>query len=509
MSTGRFSPANLLRTLRLVWSAAPRWTAAWAALLVAQGLLPAPLVYLTKLAVDALVAAKDSGGDWEQVRAAALLLALLAGAMLLAQLLQGLADWVRAAQSEFIQDHVKRLVHEQSAALDLSYYESPEYFDRQEQARTEGGGRPQALLESCGSLVQNAITLVAMAALLVSYSVWVPALLVASTLPAFYIVLRFDRDYHAWWQSVTSDRRRASYMDAMVTIADAAAEMRLFGLSPHFIAEYQRIRARLRGERLRRTRNLSLSKLVATTLGMAVAGATMAWMAWRVLQGAATFGDLALFYQAFDRGQTLMRSLLSSAGSVVSNTLYVGNLFAFLDLAPSVPDRPRPRALPERLTEGIRFEGVTFRYPGSDRAALRDFDLFVPAGKIVAVVGENGAGKSTLLKLLCRFYDPTSGRVEFDGVDLREYSPKDVWALTTVLFQIPMRYHVSAADNIAFGDLAARPGRDEVRAAAVRAGADEPISRLLRGYDTMLGKWFAKGEELSGGEWQRVALARA
>ncbi len=509
MRTRRFSYANWLRTMQLIWSAAPGWTVAWVVLLLVQGLLPAGVIYLTKLAIDSLIAAKDAGADPGQIRHAALLLTLLAAAMLLTQLLQGLADWVRTAQSEFIQDHVKRLVHEQSAALDLSYYESPEYFDRQERARSEGSGRPQALLESCGSLAQSAVTLAAMATMLVTYSVWVPLLLLVSTLPAFYIVVRFDRSYHAWWQSVTPERRRASYLDALLTIADAAAEVRLFGLSPHFIAEYQRVRAGLRAGRLRRTRDLNLSKLAATAVGLVVAGAAMVWMAWRVLNGLATFGDLALFYQAFDRGQTLMRSLMSSAGSVLSNSLYVGNLFSFLDIEPRIAEPEARRPLPERLTDGIRFTGVTFRYPDSERCALRDFDLFIPAGKIVAVVGANGAGKSTLLKLLCRFYDPTEGRIEFDGVDLRGLSPRDVWRLTTVLFQMPMRYHDTAAANIAFGDLGADPGIDEIRAAAVRAGAHEPIARLLSGYETMLGKWFARGEELSGGEWQRVALARA
>jgi ATP-binding cassette, subfamily B, bacterial len=509
MLTRRFSYANWLRTMRLIWLAAPGWTIAWAILLAAQGVLPAVVIYLTKLVVDGLVAAKDAGGDSGRIQHAAILLAMLAGAMLLTQLLQGVTDWVRAAQSEFIQDHVKKLVHEQSASLDLSYYESPEYFDRQEQARSEGGGRPQALLESCGTLVQNAVTLAAMATMLVTYSVWVPALLLVSTLPAFYIVVRFDRSYHAWWQSVTPERRRASYLDAMLTIADAAAEVRLFGLSPHFVSEYQRVRGRLRAERLRRTRDLSLAKLAATAIGLVVAGAAMAWMAWRVLNGLGTFGDLALFYQAFDRGQSLMRSLMSSAGSVISNSLYVGNLFAFLDIEPRIAEPPIRRLPPERLTEGIRFTGVSFRYPDSERRALSDFDLFIPAGKIVAVVGANGAGKSTVLKLLCRFHDPTSGRIEFDGVDLRDFSPRDVWRMTTVLFQMPMRYHDTAAANIAFGDLGADPGIDEIRAAAVRAGAHEPISRLARGYETTLGKWFARGEELSGGEWQRVALARA
>jgi ATP-binding cassette subfamily B protein len=161
------------------------------------------------------------------------------------------------------------------------------------------------------------------------------------------------------------------------------------------------------------------------------------------------------------------------------------------------------------LREGLRFQQVTFCYPGSEQATLQDFSLTIPAGQIVAIVGANGAGKSTLLKLLCRFYDPQAGRILLDGVDLRDLALKDLRRLITVLFQSPVPYQTSAAQNIALGDLAETPSPEEIESAARSAGVHEILARLPQGYETPLGKWFANGTELSAGEWQRLALARA
>jgi ATP-binding cassette subfamily B protein len=203
-----------------------------------------------------------------------------------------------------------------------------------------------------------------------------------------------------------------------------------------------------------------------------------------------------------------MRSLLDGVGQVYTNALFLGNLFDFLALRPGVTDPPRPVAAPRILQTGIRFRQVTFRYPGSERVALRDFNLTIPAGQVAALVGPNGAGKSTLIKLLCRLYDPDAGRIEVDGIDLKSLEIAKLRRLIAVLFQQPVHYSATVSENIKLGSLT-DAGRAEVEEAARAAGADEPVAHLPHGYDTLLGKWFAGGTELSVGEWQRLALARA
>ena len=499
----------LARIWALIWEAAPGHTLAWAILLTAQAVLPVALVYLTKAVVDSLVAAIGAPGDPERSERALVTIGLAAGVMLASEILQSVADWIRSAQSELIQDHVKNVVHQQSVALDLAFYESPEYHDRLEQVRTEASSRPMTLLESVGSLVQNGITLVAMAAVLASYSFGLPVVLGLSALPALYVVLRFDRRYHGWWNLTTVQRRRAQYYDFILTHVATAPEVRLFGLGAHFHSAYQVVRRRLRSERLLQLRQQAAARLFAGGAGLLLLGATMAWMVWRALHGLFTLGDLALVYQALQRAQGLTRALLGNLSQVYTSTLFLAKLFAFLDLKAQIVDPPKPVGVPVTLEHGIAFRNVTFRYPGSERVALQDFNLTIRPNTIAAIVGPNGAGKSTLIKLLCRFYDPTAGRIEVDGTDIRRFTVEDLRRLMTLLFEFPVAYQASASENIALGDLPAAPSRLEIEAAARSAGAHEIIARLPQGYETQLGKWFSDGANLSGGEWQRIATARA
>jgi ATP-binding cassette subfamily B protein len=493
----------------LVWKAAKNWALIWTTLLVIQGILPVATVSLIRLLVDRLVGAIGTHISWESSWPILVLLSLMVGVMLLTEVLQSVLDWVRTAQAELLQDYISTLIHAKSVTVDLAFYESSEYYDHLHRARSDASSRSLAILESGGNLLQNSITFLAMATILIPYGPWLPLVLLVSTLPAFLVVLRYNRHYHRWWERTTPDRRWIQYYDLILTHSAVAAELRLFGLGRHFQSAYQTLRQRLRTERLKLVKAQSLARFGAGTSALLVSGAAIAWMLWRTLQGLVTLGDLVLFYQAFERGQGLMRSMLSNVGQIYTNSLFLSHLFDFLSLQPQIGDPPHPTPSPLALREGIRFQHVSFRYPGSARLALQSFTLTIPAGRTVAIVGANGAGKSTLIKLLCRFYDPEAGRIELDGIDIRDVSIENLRRLITVLFQLPVPYHATAGQNIAFGDLSASPSGVEIETAACGAGAHEIIARLPQGYNTLLGKWFANGTELSAGEWQRLALARA
>ena len=503
----------LPRAFSMVWEATGYWTLTWAILLLLQGVLPVGIVYLTRWLVDGLVAAVEAGGSWESVQPTLILVALMAGVMLANELLSSATGWIRTAQSELVKDHISNLIHEKSVAVDLAFYESPEYYDHLHRARAEAQYRPLALLENAGNLVKNCITLLAMAAVLIPLGVWLPIALLLSTLPALIVVLRYSSRQYQWRLSRTADERRSWYYDWLLTSGETAAELRLLDLGKHFQAAFQALRLRLREDGLRLARNEGLAEAAARTFALLITGLSLAWMAWRTMQGLISLGQLALFYQAFYQGQALMRTLLQSVGQVYANLLFLSNLFEFLDLQPQVVNPPRPSLLPVPLREGIRFDQVTFRYPESQRLILCNFDLFIPAGKTVAIVGANGAGKSTLIKLICRLYDPEEGRIELDGVDLRELSLQELRRSVAVLFQEPVRYNETVAENIGLGNLAiamdrADTVRHEIERAGQGSGAQEVVERLPRGYDTLLGKWFVEGTELSVGEWKRIALAR-
>jgi ATP-binding cassette subfamily B protein len=500
---------HLPRGIGLVWDAAPRWTLLWGALLAAQGLLPVATVYLTRSVVDGLVAAIRAGGAWEAFRPALVLAGLLAAVMLLDELLRAAASFARQAQSDLVRDRIADLLLRQSTRVDLAFYDSPEYFDRLHRARDEAGYRPLVLMESFGTLLQNALTLAAMAFVLLPYGVWLPLALLASTAPALLVVVRQRVRMHRWWLEHTADERRSNYYDWVLTARDAAAEVGFFRLGEHFRGAHRALRAGLRAGRLSLSKKEGLAEGFAGAAGLAVTGVAMGLMLWRAARGLVTLGDLALFYQAFSQGQRLMRSLLQQVGEIYSHSLFLEDLFEFLDLEPGIVDPAAPAATPAALRTGLALEKVTFGYAGRARPVLWECSLEIPAGKITAVVGANGSGKSTLVKLLSRLYDPGEGRVTLDGVDLRSYGVEELRRIFTVLFQQPVRYSATAGENIALGDIAGGTEQARIEAAASAAGADAVAARLPKGYETRLGAGFVGGAELSGGEWRRVALARA
>ncbi|HKP83780.1 MAG TPA: ABC transporter ATP-binding protein [Pyrinomonadaceae bacterium] len=489
----------LPRALELVWRVARPWTTAWIVLLIVQGLLPAAIVYLTKLVVDGVVV--------RDVRHVLLRLLLLGGVLLLMEVVRNGINWVRTVQAELLQDHITSLIHEKSVNVDLAFYELSDYYDHLHRARAEARYRPVALLGNLGALLQNSITLVAMGAILIPLGPWLALALLLSTLPAFYVVIHYALEEYQWRQRTTTDDRRAWYYDWIMTTADAAAEIRLFGLGKYFQSNHKDLRQRLRGERLRLNRRQGLAELAASLIALLIMGAALGWMTWRALQGLITLGELALIYVAFNQGQGLMRTLLENAGQLYGNSLFLGNLFEFLALEPKIVCAPGP---PVRdVKTGIAFKGVSFTYPDASGKALDDFTMTISKGKIVAIVGPNGAGKSTLLKLLCRFYDPDEGEIAIDDRDLREIATDDLRRMITVLFQQPFHYNTTVQENILYGDLNLKASDAQVDEAIRAAGAAEIVARLPQKEETLLGRWFAGGTELSVGEWQRIALARA
>ncbi|WP_198134474.1 ABC transporter ATP-binding protein [Geotalea uraniireducens] len=496
------------RGLSLVWRAARGWTVAWGILLLFQGVAPAALVYLTKITVDRLSAALAGHAPLDAFLSVWPPIASIALLWIASQLLTSLMTWVRTAQAELVQDQIHNLIHTQALSLDLSFYENPGSYDLLHRARVDAITQPIALLESLGTLIQNGLTLVVLAFMLAAYTPWLPVLLIGSALPGLWTVGRYVLREHQWRISNTANERRIRYYDWMLTDRGSAAEMRLFDLGEHHRGAFQRLRSRLRLGRLALAREGMKAELAAGTIAWLGGLAGMVWMLIRAARGLARLGDLVLCYQAFQQGQKLLRSLFESTGRIYRSTLFMDNLFQFLALSPQLDEAPDPRPVPVPLREGVRFAGVTFRYPGSERNALNDFNLTLPAGRVTAVVGHNGAGKSTLVKLLCRLYDPQEGKILLDGAELRDLGLAELRKGITVLFQEPVRYHATAAENIAMGDLASSPDAERIQAAARAAGAALPIERLPQGYEAVLGKWFG-GAELSVGEWQRVALARA
>lgn len=501
--------SNLPRALFLIWAAGKVWTIAQLFLLVVRGVLPAALVYLTKFFVDALIRAIGEPQNRENIYAVVWIGLLFGGITLAIEIIGSFNQMIYTAHAEKLQDYIFALIHEKSVNTDLAFYEQPEFFDHLHRAQIEARQRPVELISQLGGLLQNAVTLLAMGAVLLRFGVWLPAVLLVSTLPAFFAVLYSTLRLYEWRRRKTADERRLWYYDWLLTSGEAAAEIRLFGLGDYFRQKFVELKERLRKERLKITVNQRLSEFLANLVALAMTALAFAWIVWRAIRGFGTLGDLALFYQAFNQGQSLMRALLQDTGKLYANSLFLRDLFEYLALEPKITSPAQSVPMPKTFLRGITFENISFRYQTSERYILKDFNLFIPANKFVAIVGANGEGKSTLLKLLCRFYDPESGSVKFDDQDIRDFSLAELRRMMTVLFQIPVQYNATVKENIALGNIGQNASLEEIEIAATAAGANLTVNKFTARYEQMLGNWFEQGTELSVGEWQRIALARA
>jgi ATP-binding cassette subfamily B protein len=506
----RYRLGLIYQTLQLIWSASARWTTIWLILLILMGLLPALLVSQTRVLTDKLFLLLSTGNPSVEALMPTLWSAgILVGLMLAQLVMQTGFGWVRTVQAESIQDRLRELVYERAITVDVAFYESAEYHDRLQQASKELTSRPLALLENLGDFLQNGIAVISLAALLIPYGVWLPLLLAGAALPSLLAASRNNAEYYRWWTASTTDRRWLQYYETMITSDAMAPELRMFNLGPHFMQTLWRLRIRLRNEYLQLMQRQSITQLMTGLSAMLAAGAALFWMLWQAFLGLVSLGDIVLFYQSMSRGQSFLQGFMSSVSQIQRHTLYLQNLMDFLEIRPNVVDPPHPVDIPATVAGEIRFRNVTFRYPGTAHYIFQDFSLTLPAHKITALVGFNGAGKTTLLKLLCRFYDPESGTIEIDGIDIKAMRLADLRGLLTYMFQFPVPYLAAVSDNILFGDVTDLDNRARMVEAAQAAGAHDFITKLPHQYATPLGKNFPNGVQLSGGEWQRLALARA
>ncbi len=500
----RFIPA-----LRLVWQSSPGWTIARMVLVVFQGILPLAMIYLAKLIIDT-VTLNLRAAEPREVFAQVLPLIILAGvATILNSLSQSLTELVNTAHSQKVTDYMQGIIHAKSVEADLEYYENATYHDALQRAQQEAPYRPPQILNRLAQVGQNAISLVAMVGLLVSLHWGIIGILLVATLPAVLVRTRFSKIIYNWQRRRTQLERQSVYLGWMLTNEQFAKEVRLFDLGGWFSQEYRQIRHQLYKEKL----GISSKRTLAFFLSQAFAGALVfsvfGYIIYQTIAGVLLLGDLVLYYQALQRGQNNLRLTLSNFSGLYEDNLFLANLYEFLDLKPKVIDPEQPKLMPPKIKQGIEFKNVNFSYADSARQALKDINLTIKPGETIALVGENGSGKTTLIKLLCRLYDPTSGSISVDGVDLKLFKIADLRRQVSVIFQDYAKYHFSAEENIRLGDIEVPPQAKDIYQAAMKSGAHDVINKLPQGYDTILGKLFDSGEELSIGQWQKVALARA
>jgi ATP-binding cassette subfamily B protein len=495
--------------LRLVWQSAPGWTLASGLLIFITGLLPLATLYLMKLIVDYVDAGAASAGEGDFGRV--LILVALAGSIAMFTVFsQSVSKVVNEAQSAIISDHVQELLNAKSVEVDLEYYENSEYYETLHRAQREAPFRPMIIINGLFQLGRSFISLTTMAALLLSFN-WVTALILAfAALPVAFVQYKYSSKNYRMQCSITPKERRAWYFSRLLTNIDYAKEIRLLGLGQLFMSRYRDLRQQIREERLSLTFRRSAAESASQVVASAVVFGTLAFIAHEAFNGIITIGDMLMYFGAIQQGQSFLNSFLGSLVGLYENNLFLTALYEFLDLKPKVEEPLNPRPVPKPIISEICFKHVGFSYPNTSTMVLKDINLEILPGQIVALVGENGSGKTTLIKLLCRLYDPQEGTIKIDGIDLRNFRKYDLRREITAVLQDFANYHLKARENIWLGNVDMPEDINHIVQAAECSGIDEVIKRLTKGYDTILGREFEKdGAELSIGEWQKVALARA
>ena len=493
------------KALTLVWNTSHALTVALAILALVSGLLPGAVALIGKLIVDSVVLANRSGLTIDRQTAINYVCLEAIAIVLLAAAQKGLVV-CQSLLRVLLAQRVNELILEKALTLDLTHFEDSEFYDKMSQARSQASSRPLSLITRTFGLCQSALTLLTFSGLLWQFSGWAVLVLIVAAIPSFIAETRFSEHAFRLFRWRSPETRQQHYLETLLAREDYAKEVQLYQLGAVLLQRYRDIFNRLYKD----DRNLTIKKgwwgYLLGLLSTVAFYAAYAWIAIEAIAGIISLGEMTMYLIVFRQGQSTFASALTSIGGMYEDNLYLANLYEFLE-------QPMPqsqgRITQGMIHEGIRFEHVSFSYPGSQQLVLDDISLHLPLGEKLAIVGENGSGKTTLIKLLTNLYTPTSGRILLDGVDLNDWDVDVLRRRIGVIFQNFVQYQFTVGENVGVGDVEHLEDRQEWEIAANKGMAKPFIDVLPQGFDTQLGKWFKGGQELSGGQWQKIALARA
>ncbi|MGB7375062.1 MAG: ABC transporter ATP-binding protein [Rivularia sp. (in: cyanobacteria)] len=496
------------RAVNLVWTTNRTLTIILAILTLVAGLLPAAVAYIGKLIVDAVVATRsltlqdnlNTSLPLMYVGFEAVAVALLAGSQ------RGLSI-AQSLLRVLLGQRVNVLIIEKALTLELSQFEDSEFYDKMTNARREASSRPLSLVNRTFGLVQNGLSLITYGALLINFSLWAVVVLILAAVPAFIAETRFAGQAFRLFRWRAPETRQQRYLETLVAREDFAKEVKLYQLGEMLLGRYRNLFHQLYGEDRDLTIRRGFWSYLLGLLSTATFYVAYAWIVVETVAGRISLGDMTMYLTVFRQGQTTFASALTSIGGMYEDNLYLSNLYEFLE--EEVPTRYGRATKGTNPQDGIRFENVSFTYPGSTKPALKDISLHLKPGEKLAIVGENGSGKTTLIKLLTRLYTPESGRILLDGLNLEEWNLDELRRRIGVIFQNFVRYQFTVGENIGVGDVEKLEDETAWEVAAEKGMAQPFIERLPDGFTTQLGRWFKSGQELSGGQWQKIALSRA
>jgi len=504
--------ARIDRALKFVWQASPLYTVLSGFVVLALGFLPLVSLYLIKLIIDSVTDLNFSHNTSildSSFSKPLFYIGLACGVGLLTAFFNFLTDYIKKAQSLVVADHMFSVLHEKAVETDLAYYESPEYRDTLFRAQREGPYRPTSIVNGLFSASQSGASFVAVFGLLFLFNPVLSIVMVAAAVPGIFLRLKYSEKIYTWQEKRTEDERRAYYFHWMLTSDVHAKEFRLFNLGRHFIDRFKAIRELLKKEKLYFEKRRALGDFIAQSSSTLAVFGSFAFIAFRTAQGVITMGDMVMYFQGFQKGLGFLKTFLESGAQMYEDNLFLTHLYDFLKIRPQIPEPEIPSQVPETIKTGIEFKNVEFFYQNNIKNVLNCINFSIIPGEIVALVGENGSGKSTIVKLLTRLYDPQKGGIFLDGRNIKNFKADEFRKKISVVFQDHIRYQLSAKENIYLGDKEKKNHMGRIKQAAEQTDIDKKLESFPLGYDTVLGRWFKGGEELSTGQWQMVAISRA
>jgi ATP-binding cassette subfamily B protein len=495
--------------LRLVWETSASLTLVMALSTLLTGILPAAIASVGGLIVDAVVTA-IAENDPEQAAARLLTLYLVlleAGLVILVTAAQRINTICQSILRVLLGNKINVMILEKALTLELAHFEDAEYYDKLTRARREASSRPLSLVIKTFELIRNMIALLTIAIFLLQFSPYAVLLLIAAGIPAFIAEAKFSGEAFRIYRRRSAERRKQLYLEMVLTREDGVKEVKLLDLGKLFLDRYIGIFKEISKE----DRNLVLRRgFWGFVLGLLASAAfyfAYAWVAFAAIATMISVGQMTMYIAQFRLGQNAVSDSLNSVNGMYEDNLYLSTLTEYLDH--QVPESSGKQTAGPKPYEGIRFEGVSFYYPGTKIPALEKINLHIQPGESLALVGENGSGKTTLIKLLTRLYTPSEGNIYLEGLNLQDWDIASLRAKIGVIFQDFARYQLLVGENIGIGDVPNLEQREQIAEAASKGMADDFIQNLPEAYDTQLGTWFHQGKELSGGQWQKIALSRA
>jgi ATP-binding cassette subfamily B protein len=424
-------------------------------------------------------------------------------------ILRSISSYLSEKQSAKVSEYIDDKIHASAISLDLGFYESPAYFDTMKRARDAGPDRPSIIVTNLVDILKNSVTGLILGAILISISWLLLPLLVLFILPTLIVRMKYAERFYRWRREQTPMERKSFYLSSLITEEVHAKEVKAFGLGNYLRSIYKSIRIDLVAQRLKMARKNALNEMISIVVGTSGLFACIGYICVSTANGTSTVGDISLFLVIFPQLFAVMQALSGGISTLYQNSIFLNNIFELFDLRSDFPEPEQPLPVPNHNNADLAIENVRFTYPHATDRALEDVTLQIPAGKIVAVVGLNGAGKTTLIKLLSRLYDPSEGLIKLGGIDIRRFNSEEYRKQISVVFQDFGKYNVSVTDNIRFGNIDDPLSEEKIRISAMKSGAHDFIKKFPSGYETIMGRIFEDGHEVSIGQWQKLAIARA